>query len=36
MAEELTRIKILLGEERAARLAEKTVVVAGVGGVGSG
>ncbi|MBQ1511920.1 MAG: ThiF family adenylyltransferase [Erysipelotrichaceae bacterium] len=35
MAEELTRMKILLGEERAARLAEKTVVVAGIGGVGS-
>ena len=35
MAEELTRMKILLGEERAARLAKKTVVVAGVGGVGS-
>jgi len=35
MAEELTRMKILLGEERVAKLAEKTVLIAGVGGVGS-
>ena len=35
MAEELTRMKILLGEEWVAKLAKKTVLVAGVGGVGS-
>ncbi|MDO5121070.1 MAG: ThiF family adenylyltransferase, partial [Erysipelotrichaceae bacterium] len=35
MGEELERVKLLLGEEAVARLKNSTVLVAGVGGVGS-
>ena len=35
MGEELERVKLLLGEEAVAKLKNSTVLVAGVGGVGS-
>ena len=35
MGEELERVKLLLGEEAVVKLKNSTVLVAGVGGVGS-